>query len=118
MRSAAIGLVTLLAAACGGSGAPAATPHVGREQARIVRIVDGDTIRVTVGGREGRVRLIGIDAPEADGKECFAAEATAELGRLLGEGEVRMQRQRRDRDRFDRLLRDVYRAGDGLFVNA
>ena len=117
MRATALALVAVLTA-CGGDDAPGPAPDVGRESARVVRIVDGDTIRVTVAGREDRVRLIGIDAPEVDGKECFAAEATAELTRLLGEGEVRMQRQRRDRDRFDRLLRDVYRAGDGLFVNA
>ena len=33
-------------------------------EARVVRIVDGDTIRVELHGREERVRYIGIDTPE------------------------------------------------------
>lgn len=32
--------------------------------ARVVRVVDGDTVRVWVAGREERVRLVGVDAPE------------------------------------------------------
>ena len=109
-------IIGITAGGCGdGDTAPAPT---GTEVVPVVRVVDGDTIRVRLAGREDRVRLIGVDAPEADQRECFAAEATAELTRLLADGDVRLQRQRRDRDRYDRLLRDVYRAGDGLFVNA
>src|SRR3989304_1884457 len=36
----------------------------GLEQARVVRVVDGDTIDVLIGGEELRLRYIGIDTPE------------------------------------------------------
>ncbi|MFC7504048.1 thermonuclease family protein [Nocardioides sp. CPCC 206347] len=54
-------------------------------QVRVTAVVDGDTIRVeTSGGRQhGRVRLLGIDAPEVahppEPAECYAADATGLL---------------------------------------
>jgi micrococcal nuclease len=85
-------------------------------------VVDGDTVRVTIGGAEERVRLIGIDTPETHGqgglRECFGAEATERTHALLPAGtEVRLVRDVEARDRYGRLLAYVYRAHDGLFVN-
>lgn len=57
-----------------------------------------------------RVRLVQIDAPEAQEDECYGAEASAELERLLASGaEVRLESDPRldDVDRFERLLRYV-----------
>ncbi len=34
------------------------------ETARVTRVVDGDTLVVSIAGREERVRLIGVDTPE------------------------------------------------------
>src|SRR5689334_17742367 len=34
-------------------------------KARVVRVVDGDTIKVTVNGHQETVRVIGIDTPES-----------------------------------------------------
>jgi endonuclease YncB( thermonuclease family) len=49
--------------------APARAPTPGaalrREPATVVRVVDGDTLDVRVGGRVERVRLIGLDPPES-----------------------------------------------------
>jgi micrococcal nuclease len=33
--------------------------------AKVLKIVDGDTLKVNYGGKEESVRLIGIDAPES-----------------------------------------------------
>ncbi|MPZ54521.1 MAG: hypothetical protein GEU79_17645, partial [Acidimicrobiia bacterium] len=61
-----------------------------------------------------QLRLIGINSPERD--ECYSAESHAYLESLL-EGEmVTLERDRTDRDRFDRLLRYVY-LEDGTLVN-
>lgn len=51
---------------------------------RINRVVDGDTLGVTDlrTGRDWRMRLWGIDAPEA--RECGAKESKEELERLVG----------------------------------
>ena len=56
--------VTLLAALLALAGCSAATsePETGAD-ARVVEVVDGDTIRVEVAGEQESVRLIGINAP-------------------------------------------------------
>jgi micrococcal nuclease len=92
-------------------------------RATLVRVVDGDTIVVSVGGRDERVRLIGIDTPESvkpgSPVECFGKEASGHLASLLPEGTVvRLVGDVEQRDRYGRLLAYVYREPDGLFVNA
>jgi micrococcal nuclease len=90
-------------------------------RAAVVRVVDGDTVEVEVGGREETVRLIGIDTPETvdprSPVECFGEEASDRTKALLPEGtEVRLVADVEARDRYDRLLAYVYR-DDGTFVN-
>jgi micrococcal nuclease len=91
-------------------------------EGRVVRVVDGDTIRVVVDGREEAVRYIGIDTPESvkpgSPVECFARRASAFNERLVRGEKVRLVRDVEERDRYGRLLAYVYRARDGLFVNA
>ena len=82
-----------------------------------MRVADGDTVRVRIdGGREERVRYIGIDTPEVTSDECFADEAAAFNERLVAGREVRLELDAEERDRYGRLLAYVY-AGD-LLVNA
>lgn len=92
-------------------------------RATVVRVVDGDTVVVGLGPVEERVRLIGIDTPESVARdrpnECFGAEASHHLARLLPPGTtVVLSRDVEPRDVYDRLLAYVQRASDGLFVNA
>jgi micrococcal nuclease len=89
----------------------------------VVRVVDGDTLVVSVAGAEESVRLIGIDTPESVARdrpdECFGAEAAQRLAQLLPPGTaVRLSRDVEPRDVYDRLLAYVQRRPDGLFVNA
>jgi micrococcal nuclease len=79
--------------------------------ARLVRVVDGDTVRVHMGGHEQPVRLIGIDTPETHrpGRpvECGGPQATAHLKALLAPGQrVRLVADRTQdaRDRYHRRL--------------
>lgn len=113
-------------AACGERGASISGGGSGGGpgDATVVRVVDGDTVRVRITGQpeEEAVRLIGIDTPETNGpgglRECFGKEATARLEVLLPRGEaVRIVRDAEPRDRFGRLLAYVYRKEDDLFVN-
>lgn len=88
----------------------------------VVRVVDGDTVRVRLDRDEEPVRLIGIDTPETHGRgglrECFGAEATRRLESLLPPGtQVRLVRDAEPRDQYRRLLAYVYRHKDDLFVN-
>ena len=102
-----------------------ADPEAGRArgEAVVVRVVDGDTVIVEVGGVEESVRLIGIDTPESVARdrpnECFVREASQRLAELLPPGTVvRLTRDIEPRDVYDRLLAYVQRQPDGLFVNA
>jgi len=94
-------------------GADCVPPGRPVQPARLVRILDGDTIDVQIEGRTYRVRYIGIDAPERG--QAFYAEATAANRRLLGSGPLRLVRDVSETDRYGRLLRYVF-AGD-IFVN-
>jgi micrococcal nuclease len=91
-------------------------------RATVLRIVDGDTLHVNLGGRDETVRLVGVDTPETHGRgglrECFGQEATRRLESLLPKGApLTVVRDVEARDRYGRLLAYIYRAGDGLFVN-
>ena len=102
----------------GGDGrGTSAGPLVGR----VVRVVDGDTIKVRLDGRIERVRYIGMDTPESvkpgTPVQCFAKKASAENERLVGDREVRLVPDAEERDRYGRLLAYVYPASGGPMVN-
>lgn len=82
-------------------------------EVELVEVLDGDTIAVVIDGVAERVRLIGINTPEAG--ECFADEATAALATLVAGRSIRLESDTSDRDRYDRLLRYVW--VDDLFAN-
>jgi micrococcal nuclease len=90
--------------------------------ATVVRVVDGDTVVVRAGGREERVRYIGVDTPESvkpgTRVQCFGKAAAAANERLVAGERVRLVGDAEPRDRYGRRLAYVYRARDGLFVNA
>jgi micrococcal nuclease len=79
--------------------------------ARLLRVIDGDTVRVRQGGRETAVRLVGIDTPETHRPgsrvECGGRQATAHLKRLVRPGErveLVPHPTRARRDRYGRRL--------------
>lgn len=76
-------------------------------------VIDGDTVAIAGGER---VRYIGIDTPELNDSQAYARESKEENARLVGGKKVRLVKDVRERDRFDRLLRYVF--VDGVFVNA
>ena len=96
----------------GGAGARAGV-------ATVARVVDGDTI-VLRGGE--RIRYIGMDTPESvkpgTPVQCYAKAASRENERLVEGRRVRLRFDSEKRDRYGRMLAYVYRARDGLFVNA
>jgi len=108
-------LLTIVAAAA----AVAATPApVTRSEAVVVRaVIDGVTIDVAT---IGRVRLLGIDAPELgrgfDTAAPFGREARDRLVALVLRRWVRLEYEGERYDVYNRHLAYVVRE-DGLFVN-
>src|SRR4051812_25858301 len=104
----------------GGGSSPA--PRGGRANGTVIRVVDGDTVHVRVDGADEAVRYIGVDTPETvkprTPVQCFGKAASAENHRLVEDQVVRLRFDAERRDRYGRLLAYVYRASDGLFVNA
>ncbi len=100
--------------------APAACEPVVAADARVSRVIDGDTIEVALAGATYKVRYIGVDTPETNDSrpEVRAlAKAATEANRTLVEGKVvRLEKDISETDRYGRLLRYVY-VGD-TFVNA
>ena len=109
IRVFALVLALLIAAPSAAISTPSAPPQT----TRIDHVADGDTFTLRNGER---VRIIGIDAPEEYfGKhDCGSKPAAALLIRLLPPGaRVTLRRDtiQPNRDRYNRLLRYVARAG-------
>jgi micrococcal nuclease len=82
-------------------------------RATLLYVFDGDSIEAEVAGRTEEVRLIGINAPEAD--ECFGGASRDALIELLGDGElVLVAGSSSDTDQYGRLLRYVYVDEDNI----
>lgn len=100
--------------------APQLTPGPDQEVARVVEVVDGDTIKVEMDGQIYTVRYIGIDTPELHHPrkpvEYFAQEAYEANKRLVEGKTVILEKDVSETDRYGRLLRYVY--VDDIFVNA
>ena len=120
--------VLLLVRGFGGEGGSdrrgGETPTARSATAPVVRVVDGDTIVVSLGGRDEDVRYIGVDTPETvkpdTPVQCFGPQASAENHRLVDGRTVRLVFDRERRDVYGRLLAYVYLVGGGRgqFVNA
>lgn len=108
--------------------APAGVPD-DVQQARVRRIVDGDTLEVAAvsagpvlaSTAQVDVRLLEIDTPETkhptEPRQCYGGEATARLTELAPPGStVWVQRDEELRDRYGRYLLYLYN-DDGVFVN-
>jgi micrococcal nuclease len=87
---------------------------------RVVRVIDGDTIRVRLNdpAQSRTVRYIGVDTPEsvAPGEpvECFGKAASDFNRRLVAGKRVRLVLGRERRDRYGRLLAYVHVQGGPL----
>lgn len=85
-----------------------------KETAKVIRVVDGDTIKVEINNKEDTVRLIGIDAPETvDPRkpvQCFGKEASSKAKEILTGKTIVLESDliQGERDKYGRLLRYVF----------
>jgi len=92
----------------------------GFAKAKVLRVVDGDTLDVRLDGAETKLRLLNIDAPETahdgDPAQCLAKAAKAKLAELAPNGAtVRIENY--GHDRFGRTLVGLY-SERGELLNA
>ena len=111
-------------------------PLNAQQKTTVTRIIDGDMIQVLYGGREKRVRLIGIDAPESrvnrkTKKDKYAnmaehdletiiemgKEAKAYVNGLVKRGDmITIEFDVQEMDKYGRLLGYVY-LSNGKMLN-
>jgi len=92
----------------------------GMVAARVVTVVDGDTIVVSIGDEEYKVRYIGINCPETVHPqkvvECMGPEAAEANKKLVDGKHIYLEKDMSETDKYGRLLRYVW-VGDVL-INA
>lgn len=86
----------------------------------VVRVVDGDTIIISLNGKNERVRLIGIDTPESVHPDASKNVAEGELAsnftkKLLEGKSVALELDVQERDHYGRILAYIYI--DDIMVN-
>lgn len=80
----------------------------------VLRVIDGDTVDVEIGGKKETLRLIGIDTPETvdprKSIQCFGKEASTKARELLNDQKVRIEADssQGERDKYGRLLRYIF----------
>jgi endonuclease YncB( thermonuclease family) len=82
------------------------------EEAKVIRVIDGDTIVVDRGQDDERLRYIGMDTPETvkpgSSLEWIGREASEANHALVDGKTVVLERDVSETDRFGRLLRHVW----------
>jgi len=80
--------------------------------ANVIRVVDGDTIKVLYHGEEVSVRLIGVDTPETvhptKAVQVYGQEASDFTKSQLTGKDVRLEFDVEKKDQYDRLLAYVW----------
>lgn len=90
----------------------------------VASVVDGDTVRVVVDGREIKVRLIGINTPETVATdrpvECFGPEASQRAKELLSGQQVYLEKDPAtgETDKYGRTLAYVFLSPDQMVNEA
>ena len=81
--------------------------------ARVTRVADGDTVYIKDDeGKEARVRLLGIDAPES--KQADGVQSAEHLKRNLRDAEYHVQVIYRGRDQYGRIIGKLVADGKDL----
>ena len=120
LAAAAVLLVTVAAPPPAPPAIPLPPPAAETLRGAVTAVIDGDTVKVRLaGGRNERVRLIGVDAPElGDEREpvrLMAFLAKRFTSSRLSRAQVELLPGPRARDDYDRLLAFVRTADGDLF---
>ena len=86
------------------------------ETAKVISVIDGDTIEVNLNGKFEKVRYLMVDTPEMEAKDPNPGRLAKEFNtKMVGGKTVFLVSDTSNRDDFGRLLRFVI--ADGITVN-
>lgn len=103
-------------------GVSTTTPNTIGVYYDVTKVTDGDTLHISMDGRDETVRLIGINTPETvdprRAVECFGKEASARMKEIAKGKIVKLEydESQDTRDTYGRLLAYVY-LEDGQMIN-
>jgi micrococcal nuclease len=88
----------------------------------VLQVVDGDTIKVNLNGREETVRVLLVDTPETHhprlGIQPYGPEASTMTHRLLDHKKVTLElAENHSRDKYGRLLAYLFVGGESVEVD-
>jgi micrococcal nuclease len=104
------------------AGSIAVSAAANADSGTVVRIVDGDTLVVSINNGDHTIRLLNVDTPETKDPnqpvECLGTQATDYLASALPPGTaVRLEFDKERHDQYGRTLAGVF-APNGSLVNA
>ncbi|MBY6036457.1 thermonuclease family protein [Fictibacillus nanhaiensis] len=89
-----------------------------RISVKVIEVVDGDTIKVNVDGKNETVRFLLVDTPESvhpsKPVQPFSKEASRFTEKLLSDSNVELELGIGERDKYGRLLAYVYADGNSV----
>lgn len=78
----------------------------------VTKVIDGDTVEVQIGEKVEKVRMLLVDTPETvhpnKPVQPYGKEASEFTKKLLLNKEVKLEKDKEDRDQYQRLLRYIY----------
>jgi len=102
-----VGTVAGATSAPESTNAPTSIP---KDLIQITNVIDGDTVRLS---DNKVVRLIGMDTPEIGSKsDCYGQEASKKANELLQDQYVRLEKDVSETDRYNRLLRYIWKGNE------
>lgn len=98
------------------SPSPSLVFHENLEPADVIKVVDGDTITVSLNGQNETIRIVGINTPETvdprKSVECFGLEASNKAKEFFKSKNYKVWLEKDpgqgERDKYQRLLRYVF----------
>lgn len=104
------------------TGSVAVGAAANEDSGTVVRVIDGDTLIVSINNGDHTIRLLNVDTPETKDPnqpvECLGPQASKYLEEALPKGtQVRLEFDVERHDKYGRTLAGVF-APDGSLVNA
>jgi micrococcal nuclease len=125
-QGAALLVLSSWLAGCSGNSVEESSPFEKAETSgpyEVVKVTDGDTIKVSISGRRFDIRLIGINTPETVHPtkpiECFGPESSDFAKELLGGSSVYLEYDKTQApfDRWDRVIAHVWTEDKELYAS-